>query len=352
MLIKKQRRKFNLAMQNISWLKKGPSNDVVVNSFATFFRSIPNLAYKKSVTPYLPNELEDLAQQCSSLFLDKKATPKKFSELLEPYRLFLQKAMLIPMESDKNSLHIIDIKNALSLSFNTSEHIEITQLKNALNLGKLYESISEIDKKINKYTPYAFSKKYGHLTSNIMHGSSAFFMGAILFLPMFVLKNKQIDKMINKDDFLKCSQTFNECIKSDSNFFIIKNTFSPSLSENEIIFNLHKKITEIVKMERALREDYYCDNKIVIEDQIMKSVGFIEHSLLLSQPEALVHLSNIRLGIILGLIKNLKIYNIDKLIYFSQKDFLVLDYKKKFLTKIEEDKFRAKFVKDFIGNFT
>jgi protein arginine kinase len=140
----------------------------------------------------------------------------------------------------------------------------------------------------------------------------------MLHLPLLVL-TKQIGNVINT--IAKLSFTargfYGEGTEASGNFFQISNQVTLGRSEEEIVENLLKVIDQIISYERNAREKMYKQDRVALEDQVFRSYGLLKNARVINSKEAIELLSNLRLGIDLGMI-DIDIKQINELLLLIQ----------------------------------
>jgi len=128
----------------------------------------------------------------------------------------------------------------------------------------------------------------------------------MLHIPALVL-TKQINRVIQA--ILKLGLTarglFGEGTEASGNFFQISNQVSLGRSEVEIIDNIKRIIAQVLEYEQNARGVLMTQNRKNVEDQICRAFGILRNAHIISSSETIELLSNVRLGMDLGLIKGL-----------------------------------------------
>ena len=88
------------------------------------------------------------------------------------------------------------------------------------------------------------------------------------------------------------------------NIYQISNTITLGISESRTLQNFAKMINEVISLERKLRKDYYEKSKDRLEDKVYRSLGELTYARMLSAGEAMNRLSDLRLGVACGFMKD------------------------------------------------
>ena len=127
----------------------------------------------------------------------------------------------------------------------------------------------------------------------------------------------------------------------------LSNQVTLGKSENDIVMSIKTIGYQIMEQERLLREELLKRNGSKLEDRIMRSYGILRFARTLTSDEALQRLSDIRLGINLGLIPDLSEVDANEMMIKIQPGSLQV-YAGKLLKPDEKDIIRANYVRSHI----
>ena len=123
----------------------------------------------------------------------------------------------------------------------------------------------------------------------------------------------------------------------------LSNQISLGISEKTAVENLKNITRQLVNQELQTRETLA--KQLSVQDSIYRSEGILKSARLISCDEALKHLSNIRLGITVGLIEKISLDTVNRLIVEIQPATLV-HYTGKQLNAQERDAVRATLLRN------
>jgi protein arginine kinase len=102
------------------------------------------------------------------------------------------------------------------------------------------------------------------------------------------------------------------------NMFQISNQVTLGQSEEEIVSHITRIIEQVADQERTLRRDLYKQNPHRFEDRVYRSLGLVKNARMLSTEETFKFLSDVRLGVDMGIIKDVRKEILDNLIVAVQ----------------------------------
>ncbi len=77
-------------------------------------------------------------------------------------------------------------------------------------------------------------------------------------------------------------------------------------------------IPQVIRYERRVREGMFGEHRRQVEDRIWRAYGILQNARVISSEEALHLLSQLRLGVHLGLVKDLDIPTVHKLFVITR----------------------------------
>ncbi|MDP8233627.1 MAG: protein arginine kinase [Candidatus Saelkia tenebricola] len=291
-----------------AWLQgTGEYSDIVISSRIRFARNLKGFPFyhwasdKKREEVYfkVKEAIGNIPDFQNGIWMD-------MVELNELDRYFLLERHLISKELTEKGAHkasLIGDREIVSVMVNEEDHIRLQVLESGLSLLQAIDIARRIDNELAQKLDYAFSYEWGYLTACPTNTGTGLRASVMLHLPLLVL-TKQITNVINT--IAKLSFTtrgfYGEGTEASGNFFQISNQVTLGRSEEEIVENLLKVISQVINYERSAREKFYKQEKLSLEDQVFRSYGMLKNSRVVTSKEAIELLSNLRMGIDLGII--------------------------------------------------
>ena len=194
--------------------------------------------------------------------------------------------------------------DSISVMINEEDHLRIQAMSFGSDLLTAFEKANLIDDLIEKHLDYAYDKNLGYLTScptNVGTGLRASYM---LHVPALEASGQL---RIILDAIGKFGITFRgiygESSEPIGSVFQMSNQITLGQNEKEIIDNLNSVTMQVVDQELAVREKLMSEKRFEFEDSIYRSYGILKHARILSSKEAMTLLSDIKLGMELGILK-------------------------------------------------
>ncbi|MGD0665561.1 MAG: hypothetical protein ABSA17_07560 [Rhabdochlamydiaceae bacterium] len=184
---------------------------------------------------------------------------------------------------------------------NENNHIQLHLAENDSNLIQAWTSLSQIDDSIGKAHPYAFSPRFGYLTSDPMLCGTALEARAFLHIPA-LRHNGTLRDLLSKygDEQISFLSLEGELDDLVGDFLVIKNHYTLGVSEESQLSLLQVAALKFAAAEQKARDELKSKPSPDLKDFVGRSFGIIMHSYQLHPKEALDGLSGLKLGVDLG----------------------------------------------------
>ncbi len=306
------------------WLKgTGPNSDIVISSRIRLARNLDKASFPHWADSKQSQATSDQIQQAIAKVDYLKTTAVfKLSEMDSLDKQFLIERHLMSYEhaqkSDSKAV-AIDEEEVVSVMINEEDHIRMQVMQSGFNLFEAWSIINRIDDALSKELKFAFSQEWGYLTACPTNVGTGMRGSVMLHLPALVM-TRQIDKVLAAISKLSFTTRglYGEGTKASGNFFQISNQGSLGHGEDEIISNINSLIRQIIAQENQARETMLLRNKALIEDRVYRSFGILKNAHIISSQETAELLSIMRLGLDLGMIKEIDRRSINELFIVTQ----------------------------------
>lgn len=208
----------------------------------------------------------------------------------------------------------------VSIMVNEEDHIRLQCIYAGFEDQKAYDLISKIDGYLCEKLDYALHEKYGHLTSCLTNVGTGMRISYMLHLPAIVTY-KAADSIFSAIGKLGAAVRgmYGEGTKSAGYLFQISNQTTLGRDETEIISALNEIVNNVIAKERELRSELSKQKGLVLEDKIMRSYGTLKSARIMQSKEMMNLLSDVRLGISLGIIDNADTKTVNNLMIMASR---------------------------------
>lgn len=337
--------------QDTEWLRgTGPHSDIVMSSRTRLARNIGKFHFSQWADK---RQLEDILtavkEAAENTNFLKNSIFFRLKELSEVDRFFLVERHLMSPEHAKDVEYkalIVDPKEIVSIMVNEEDHLRIQALQSGFNLNEAWRIIDEIDTELSKRLPYAYSAKWGYLTACPTNTGTGLRGTVMLHLPALVFTG-QIGKILQATAKLGLNirGLYGEGTEASGNIFQVSNQVSMGRTEDDLIDNIERIISQIIAREDTVRKTVFAKSKEELSDRVWRAYGTLKNAYIITSEETIALLSAIRLGVVLGIVKNIDGKLLNELFILTQPAHLQ-KLEGKILNSNERDRKRAELIRE------
>ena len=327
----------------------GEHSDIVMSTRIRLARNLTGYRFPIAFT-----EADAMAvdRAATSVLLDVKEpnyTYMKMSDLPPLDRLVLvEKHLISPnlAKPDRHGAVVLSEDETISVMVNEEDHIRIQCICPGLQLENAYKKADAVDDLLESDLPYAFDESFGYMTSCPSNTGTGMRASVMMHLPALTI-TKQIDRIIPAISRLGMvvRGSYGEGSDAPGNVYQVSNQTTLGKTEKEILVDLGNITSRLIAHERKSRAELLEKSRLALENRLFRSLGTIVYARLLSMGEAARCLSDVRLGIDLGIIQDVDMSILNELMIFMQPGFLQ-QYAGAELSLEERDIFRAKLFRE------
>ncbi|MGI6672937.1 MAG: protein arginine kinase [Limnochordia bacterium] len=292
-----------------SWMKEsGPEGDIVLGTRCRLARNLrgipfPEAANREQLREVL-NQAAGAAQHLNSL---GQFTFREMATMDALEREVLVEEHLISPSHMQQPAHKAVILNSdcnISIMVNEEDHFRIQVLKPGLQLEEAWERATRVDDALEQHLDFAFDLEIGYLTACPTNVGTALRSSVMLHLPALrrVKKAQEVLGAVSKFG-LTVRGMYGEGSDVWGNVYQLSNQITLGQNEEEIIEHLGRFTSQILHSERQARE-YLLEKerRLATEDWLYRSFGILKNARIMSSQEAMELLSDLKLGVDLGVI--------------------------------------------------
>lgn len=333
------------------WMAQdGPDGEIVLSSRVRLARNIrevpfPYLATDSqagAVAEQVKNAGDSLAEQIGEMqfFQIKDIQPLQRQVLVEKH---LISPLLI--KEPHNSAVLLREDEAVSIMVNEEDHLRIQCLLPGLQLEQALHEANRFDDFLEQKLDYAYDEQWGYLTTCPTNVGTGLRASVMTHLPALVL-TKQINRVLSAiaQVGLAVRGLYGEGSEIVGNLVQISNQITLGQSDEEIVKNLYGVTRQIVEQEAQARQILLNEGRDRIADRVNRAYGVLSYARLMSSQEAMQLLSDVRLGIDLGLINEVPGQILKELMVLLQPACLQTEAGRE-LSSMERDRERARLIR-------
>jgi protein arginine kinase len=337
-------------MQN--WISvKGKPESIVLSSRIRIARNIKSIPFPHRLSEDKAREVIKIVENA---FYTSSHTEGEYKSLYlyenEPdlNMAYLEKHLISSnlLENSKKAAFILNNDETISLMINEEDHIRLQCITAGLNLREAMDYADKLDDLLEERIDYAFDEKLGYLTACPTNLGTGLRASVMLHLPALSMSN-EMNGVLNAltQVGMTIRGLYGEGSKAKGNLFQVSNQLTLGQCEEDILNNLNAVVTQIINQESISRQKLLEGYKYEVEDRIYRALGILKSAVLLNSSECLNLLSDVRMGVELGIINTVDISLLNELLVDTQPACLQLNMKVK-LSERERDLNRARLVRE------
>ena len=344
----------DLVNQNCEWLKgTGPNSNIVISSRVRLARNLNRVPFSHWANKAQKEEVLKKARAVIAFSnYTKGALLLQLAELNNLDKQFLIERHLISKEHALRANHkavVIGDREILSIMINEEDHLRMQVMQSGFNLDQAWRIAGRIEKEFEKKIDFAYSKNWGYLTACPTNTGTGMRASVMLHLPALVMSG-QINKVLQAITKLSLTARgfYGEGTEASGNFFQISNQVTMGHSEEDIIDNIERIIKQLIGHEQNARQALFEQNKPRIQDLIWRAYATLKNAHIITSKEAIDLLSSVRVGLDIGMLKDLDIQTLNRIFIFIQPAHLQ-KIEGKALSPHERDIKRAELIRKELG---
>lgn len=329
------------------------NNSIVISSRIRLARNIIDFPFESKITDEQQKALCDMVKGAlENINIGENQLSFIEPEKLKDYQLaeLVENHVISPdfVADTKDKLLALSESNDISIMVSEEDHIRIQTLKNGLNLEAAFELADRIDNVLDSSLNYAYSEKLGFLTACPTNLGTGLRASVMMHLPALTKAGyiNTLSSTISKFG-LTIRGIYGEGTKAKGNIYQISNQITLGITEKEAIENLNSIILQIIKQEENARQSVFA-NEDILKDQIFRSIGALKYSHIMTSDEAISHISNLRLGISMNIVKDIPITTVNKLSAVVGSGS-ICNLADNLLSPAERDKKRSDVIKEILN---
>lgn len=306
----------------MSWMEgDAEKGEIVISSRIRLARNIREIPF-----PHLLDQAkgEDCLKTIETAWQESPAY-KQGNMVMETFdhlnpldrQMLVEKHLISPGHAGSSSSFrgvMLNQDGSLSTMINEEDHLRIQCLLPGLQLDECYNLAQTLDDDFESQLEYAFDERRGYLTACPTNVGTGLRASVMLHLPAMQMtgQTNQIVQNIGQLG-MTVRGLYGEGTEVAGNFFQMSNQITMGQTEEEICTHLRAVTEQLVEQERLLRERLRVDLKYQLEDKIGRAYGILSHARMINSNEALSLLSDVRLGMDMGILKGIKPHDLNEL---------------------------------------
>ena len=318
----------SLTSSSGEWLRgTGPESDIVVSSRIRLARNLSSYPFTSRASALQRSEIDQLLHdKIDKLDMDQRLEYVHLPGLPPLDRQLLVERQLISRElanAEGPRGVAVAPSETISIMINEEDHLRLQVIRSGFTLDECWQDIDRLDDALEQRIHYAFSDELGYLTACPTNVGTGMRASVMLHLPALVL-TKQIEKVFRalQKIHLAVRGLYGEGSRASGDFYQISNQVTLGKSETTILTEIREVIPQIIAYERQARSTLTRESRDLLHDRVRRALGTLQNAMMITSEETMDLLSNVRLGINLGLLEEITIRKVNELFIHTQSAHL------------------------------
>jgi len=314
----------DLTQRSGEWLRGGgPEADIVISSRIRLARNLADFPFisrasdqdRAAIENILRERILGVEASGELLYVDVEELEGVDRQMLVERHLISREHA----ESEGARAVAIDGREMFSLMVNEEDHLRMQVIESGFSLDSVWQQIDRIDNLIEEKVTYAFHEELGYLTACPTNVGTGMRVSVMLHLPALVI-TQQIEKVFRglQKINLAVRGLYGEGSQAMGDFYQISNQITLGRSEIDLVRQIGDIVPKIIEYERQAREFLVSESHENLHDRVSRAYGILRTAQTISSEETMHLLSSVRMGVNLGLIRDLEIPAINQLFIHTQ----------------------------------
>ena len=348
------------------WLcESGPEGDVVVTSRVRLARNLEGYPFVSRLSAERAQELAGVVQPVlARMDLGDEVVWVEIQGAPALLRLLLRERHLVSRDLAPNAEErpaqpgrgvAFTRQENLAIMVNEEDHLRVQAMSPGFSLQEAFRRARAADQQLETRLPFAHSAQYGYLTCCPTNVGTGLRASVMLHLPALSLVHSERDKVFAaaQRTGLAVRGLYGEGSRAHGDFYQVSNQVTLGRSEEQLVGELMEIVPAIVRFERSVRGALLDDNRSGLLDKVSRSYGVLRTARSMSTDGALAHLSNLRLGVHLGLWDGAPIEVLNRVRVQIQRGHVQALHQKEpaltLLDSTERDRLRAGYLRQVLS---
>lgn len=312
-----------------AWI--GNDNSIWLGSLLTLTRNVQRFNFPGKLSSDKRKQIISLLSKdlLGSSHLVKPSLIKA-EEIQAIEKEYLMEHFMIPQsltQAQSGEGFIIDETGKFLATLNIRDHLVLCEVDVSEKLEESWQRLINLESEHTKNVSFAFSNRFGYLTSDPMQCGTAFVVYVYLHLPALIYTG-QLEETIRKykEDGIEHAGLQGSPGEIIGDIVVFHNGYTLGVTEENIISSLRTLVTKLVIAEKSARAKLKKEENALIKDKISRAYAILLHSYQIGAVEALSAVSLIKLGLDLGWVSNATQSDVNNLLFSTRRSHLLCHF--------------------------
>jgi protein arginine kinase len=239
---------------------------------------------------------------------------------------------------------VLDRTGTLFALLNIRDHLQLQMTEVKGELETAWNRLVQVEASVGNAVTYAFSPRFGFLTSEPRHCGTGLVARAFLHLPALI-RTDGLDEALEKfgEDEIRTASVQGRMDEIIGDILTVSNRCTIGLNDEQLLQSVRTYVTKLLLEEKRCRARLLESPASEIKDFVSRAYGALRYSYHLEMPEAWGAISLLKLGHDLGWVTGTTHAVLNELFFAARRAHLVCEYTEE-LSQEELPHRRAEFI--------
>ncbi len=298
----------------------GPESDVVLSSRIRLARNLVEFPFPHKLNEAAARQVADKVEE--ALFSGGAGLRREFASLEmdampEVDRVALVEKHLVSREFASGGAGrraLVNRDESISMMVNEEDHLRIQAMRAGLALDETYADALRLARLLEEKLDVGFHPQFGYSTACPTNTGTGMRASVMVHLPGLTMTGyvNALVEGLRKIGFT-VRGLYGEGSEATGAIYQVSNQITLGVSEEETIADLKRLVGQGLEQERGVRKELYRLQPLTLEDRVHRAYGVLKHARRISSEEALQLLSDLRLGVSLGILRDIRVETLNRL---------------------------------------
>lgn len=313
------------------------ANTIWLGSTLTLFRNLEKFKFPGKLSTDKRKQIISLVTR-DLLANDQLKKPKIFhaEELSSIEKEFLVEHFLSDQgfnQAEVGEAFVLDESGEFLAVLNLKDHLLLQWIDPREDLEHTLERLVKVELGLSKAVNFAFSPKFGFLTSDPTRCGTALVVTVFLHLPALIYSNR-LDEILekNKEDGAERTGLQGDPHEMIGDIVAFHNSYTLGMTEESILISMRTLATKLVAEEKSMRQQLKqgIDAELAaVKDKVSRAYAILLHSYQIEAIESLQSLSLLKLGLDLGWLEGTAQNTLNRLLFACRRAHLLCHFGQK-----------------------
>lgn len=318
----------------VPWYSEtGECDDVVVSSRVRLARNLANFPFPSHfksddsmrVQALVFDAFSNMRKSLGYHLIDCRLLDEKGRRILEERGVLKTQSELENQAAGSETGLIMSTDGRIACAVNSGDHLRLSCFSAGLSVRSAHFECAKVDDELQDKLQFVSSSDFGYLTSFFCNTGSGMRLSARIHIPSLLRAGRissLSDTLFENGIALNPLYQFSAQQNPAPSFFTIFTMSAMNGTEIDQIASFEAACRSIVESERKISADFADNKSIVVRNSVIRSYSAAKTSLLISYPEALGMISDLKFGRKIGLLQGIEDSTFCGLLYRVQDGHL------------------------------